>query len=95
MCYKDTKKCEKTVYSSHALNESTLHINRESAAKIKHNVESASSVSALNTADDPDTECNLKVAQNERAAISCYTKTYKEKRNSFSEMKPHLCFKLM
>jgi hypothetical protein len=85
MCYRDTKMSEKTVYISHALglNEPTLHIFHQSAAKMEVNLDSVSPVSALHIADDQDKECSSKVAQNEQTATSCYTKMYREKKNSF------------
>jgi len=61
MCYRDTKKKgRKTLCISHALglNEPTLHITHQSAAKMEVNVDSVSSVSILNIADDQDKECS-------------------------------------
>ena len=79
------KKDEKTVCISHGLglNEPTLHITHQSAAKMEVNVDSVSSVSILNIADDQDKECSSKVAQNEQTAISCFTKMYRDKKNVF------------
>jgi len=85
MCYRDTKKTQKTVYISHALglNEPALHIIHQSAAKMEDNVDSVSLVSALNIADDQDKELSSKAAQNKQTATSCYTKMYREKNNGF------------
>jgi hypothetical protein len=60
---------------------------------MKDNVDGVSSISSLNIADDQDIKCRSKVAQNEQTATSCYTKMYSEKKNGFSEIKPHLYFK--
>jgi len=73
MCYRYTKKTKITVYINHALglNESTLHIIHQPAAKMEVNVDGVSPVSALNIADDQDKECSSKAAQNEQTATSC------------------------